>query len=94
MKYHLGDILSVLSGRNLSPSGMAGVLALLHAVAGDEAGTNLVRACDRTAAELRRRFPELAAIPVPPPAFRLSPFGVPPWCTVYAPCSNADAVRI
>ena len=65
MRYHVGDILSVLSGRNLSPTGMAGILDLVHAIAGDEAGANLVRASEYAASQLRQRFPELAAIPIP-----------------------------
>ncbi|MFJ4653897.1 hypothetical protein ACIP5Y_21750 [Nocardia sp. NPDC088792] len=64
--FHIGDILSVLSGRLVSPRHMDGLYDLLGWMTGDKPMTNqLPRFADECADSLRRQFPDLAALDVP-----------------------------
>lgn len=58
-EFHLGDILSITTGRLLSPSGVDGVYRLLHFLTGDhERSPEVVEA-------LKAQLPALADIVVP-----------------------------
>lgn len=64
--FHLGDILSVMSGRLLSPNGVAGVQKLLNYLTDDSIMTHQIpRALTACGPILRKRYPGLAAIPIP-----------------------------
>lgn len=64
--FHLGDVLSITTGRLLSPEGMAGVYRILNHMTGRELYTHqLPRAADACAPVLLERFPQLADIELP-----------------------------
>lgn len=64
--FHIGDLLSVITGRLLSPRHMAGVQELLDYTTGDSIFTHQIpRACEECAPELRQQHPDLAAVDVP-----------------------------
>jgi hypothetical protein len=66
--FHLGDILSVMSGRLLTPNGLDGVQQLLSYLTGDDIFTHQIpRALTACGPVLRKRYPGLAAIPIPDP---------------------------
>ncbi len=66
MKFHLGDVLSITTGRLVSPRKIGGVYAILNFMTGDNLFTHqLPRACDECAPELLRQHPQLAAVVVP-----------------------------
>lgn len=62
--FHLGDILTVTTGRLLS--NMDGLYDLLNYMTGDDLMTHqLPRACDECAPALLAQHPDLADVPVP-----------------------------
>lgn len=65
-KFHLGDVLSVTTGRLVAPGHIAAVHELLDFMTGDTLFTHqLPRAADECGPELRRQHPQLADVPVP-----------------------------
>lgn len=65
-RFHLGDVLSITTGRLLAPDGMAGVHAILDYMTGDTLFTHqLPRALRECAPELLRQHPWLADIVEP-----------------------------
>ena len=67
--FHLGDILSVTTGRLVSPGHIGGVYDILNWMTGDNLFTHqLPRACDKCSGPLLAQHPDLAAI-VPPETF-------------------------
>jgi hypothetical protein len=64
--FHLGEILSVTTGRLVAPSGMAGVHALLDYMTGDTLFTHqLPRAVDHCAPALLEQHPDLVGVDLP-----------------------------
>lgn len=64
--FHLGDILSVTTGRLVSPRHMGGVYDILNWMTGEDLFTHqLPRACRECEGPLLARHPDLAAITVP-----------------------------
>ena len=64
--FHPGTVLSVTTGRLLSPDGIGGLYEILNWMTGDNLFTHqLPRASDECAPSLRAQFPDLAAV-VPP----------------------------
>lgn len=64
--FHIGDVLSAMTGRLLSPRGLEGLCDILSHLAGESLMTHqLPRVADEAAGPLRTRFPDLAAIVVP-----------------------------
>jgi hypothetical protein len=64
--FHIGDILTITTGRLVAPDHMDGVYRILNWMTGDNRVTHqLPRACDECAPSLRRQFPDLAAVEVP-----------------------------
>jgi len=64
--FHIGDILTVTTGRLVSPAHMDGVYDILNWMTGDNLFTHqLPRACDECAPSLRTQFPDLAVIEPP-----------------------------
>jgi len=64
--FHLGDILSVTTGRLVSPSHMDGLWGVLNFMTGDNLMTHqLPRAGEECAPELLRQHPDLANVEVP-----------------------------
>lgn len=61
--FHLGDILSVLTGKLLGPTGMDGVYAVLKHLSGTQVETHQVpRVMDETRPGLRKQFPQLNGV--------------------------------
>jgi hypothetical protein len=64
--FHLGDILTITTGRLVSPTHMQGVHEILDFLTGDTLFTHqLPRACDEAQPELLRQHPDLVDIAVP-----------------------------
>lgn len=62
MKFPLGDVLSITTGRLVSPTGMDGVYQILNHLTGDNLFTHqLPRACTWAAPLLTAAHPELGA---------------------------------
>ena len=60
MKFHLGDLLTITTGRLVSPSKIEGVYKILNHMTGDNLYTHqLGRATDECAPWLRNRYPFL-----------------------------------
>ncbi|OGY66675.1 MAG: hypothetical protein A3A04_01570 [Candidatus Harrisonbacteria bacterium RIFCSPLOWO2_01_FULL_40_28] len=61
-KFHCGDILSIITGRLLSPRRMHGVMDLLHFMTGDNGyGRDIPGASEICANHLLRQFPQLSS---------------------------------
>lgn len=66
VEFHLGDILSITTGRLVSLSHMGGIYALLNHMTGDNLMTHqLPRASRECRPALLAQFPDLAAIEAP-----------------------------
>jgi hypothetical protein len=64
--FHIGDILSVVTGRLVSPDGFSSTQQFLEHLAGESVGTHQCgRVADEAGPWLRKQFPELATIEVP-----------------------------
>jgi hypothetical protein len=64
--FHVGDILTVTTGRLVSPRHVDGVYDICNFMTGDNLFTHqLPRAMDECAPSLREHFPDLAAVEVP-----------------------------
>lgn len=64
--FHIGDILSITTGRLVSPRHMTGVYDILNYMTGDDLyTTQLPRAARECAPELLRQHPDLADVEVP-----------------------------
>jgi hypothetical protein len=64
--FHIADILTITTGRLVSPSHIGGVYDILNWMTGDNLFTHqLPRACDECAEPLRAQFPDLADVEVP-----------------------------
>jgi hypothetical protein len=64
--FHIGDLLSVTTGRLVSPDHIGGVYNVVDFVTGQAHMTHqLPRACDEVSPELHRQHPWLADITVP-----------------------------
>lgn len=64
--FHLGDVLTITTGRLVSPRHMEGVYDILNWMTGDNLMTHqLPRACDECAGPLLAQHPDLAAVTVP-----------------------------
>lgn len=64
--FHLGDVLSVTTGRLVSPRHMDALYDLLNFMTGDNLFTHqLPRACDECAPALLERHPDLKSVEVP-----------------------------
>lgn len=64
--FHVGDILSVITGRLVSSDGMDGVYAICSHLAGEPALTHQLPRIIREAEQpLREAFPDLATVSVP-----------------------------
>lgn len=64
-RFHLGDILSITTGRLVSPDHMDGVYKILNFMTGDDLYTHaLGRAADVCKPHLLRQFPQLAFVNV------------------------------
>jgi len=64
--FHLGDILSVTTGRLVSPRHMDGIYDILNFMTGDNLFTHqLPRACRECEGPLLAQHPDLAAVEVP-----------------------------
>ena len=62
-KFHLGDVLSITTGRLVSPRGIDGVYDILNHMTGDNLFTHqLPRASDECKPFLAKQFPQLAEI--------------------------------
>jgi hypothetical protein len=67
--FHLGDILTITTGRLVSPRHMDGIYDILDWMTGDSLFTHqLPRACDECQGPLLAQHPDLAAI-IPPETF-------------------------
>ena len=65
-EFHLGDILSITTGRLVSPRHIDGVYDILNWMTGDNLMTHqLPRACGECEGPLRAQHPDLAEITVP-----------------------------
>lgn len=65
-EFHIGDILSVTTGRLVSPHGMGGVYDILNWMTGDNLMTHqLPRACEECAEPLLAQHPDLGDVSVP-----------------------------
>lgn len=65
-QFHLGDVLSVTTGRLVAPGHIGAVHALLDYLTGDTLFTHqLPRAMDECQPDLLRQHPQLADVPVP-----------------------------
>jgi len=61
-RFHLGDVLTVTTGKLLSPAGMTGVYAILKHLTGEPIFTHQIgRVLGEAAPHLLARFPALAA---------------------------------
>lgn len=66
MRVHIGDLLSVITGRMLAPGGFGDVHKLLDYITGDQLFTHqLLRAFEVVKPIMAERYPTLAAIDVP-----------------------------
>jgi hypothetical protein len=75
--FHLGDVLTITTGRLVSPRHMDGVYDVLNFMTGDNLFTHqLPRACEECAPELLRQHPQLRDVSVPDFS---SPDHVPDW---------------
>ncbi len=75
--FHLGDVLSITTGRLVSPRHMEGVYDILGFMTGESLFTHqLPRACRECAPLLLAHYPALADIEVPA---RFEPEDVVPW---------------
>lgn len=64
--FHIGDILSAMTGRLVSPDHIDGVYNILNWMSGESLMTHqLPRVCREAEPVLRERFPDLAAIDIP-----------------------------
>jgi hypothetical protein len=64
--FHLGDVLTITTGRLVSPRHMEGVYDILNWMTGDNLFTHqLPRASDECAGPLLAQHPDLAAVTVP-----------------------------
>lgn len=64
--FHIGDILSVTTGRLVSPRHISGVYDILGWMVSEDLMTHqLPRVSDECAPDLRRQHPDLAAVVVP-----------------------------
>jgi hypothetical protein len=64
--FHLGDILSITTGRLVSPRHVEALYDVLNFMTGDNLFTHqLPRATDECAPEILRQHPDLAEVPVP-----------------------------
>jgi hypothetical protein len=64
--FHIGDILSVTTGRLVSPRHLGGVYDILNWMTGDNLMTHQIpRACGECEGPLRAQHPDLIAIVVP-----------------------------
>ena len=64
--FHIGDILTITTGRLVSPRHVDGIYDILNFMTGDNLFTHqLPRGMDECAPSLREQFPDLAAIVVP-----------------------------
>ena len=62
-KFHLGDVLSITTGRLVSPRHMDGVYDILNFMTGDNLFTHqLPRASDECKPHLLAQFPQLAEV--------------------------------
>jgi hypothetical protein len=62
-QFPLGDVLSITTGRLLSPQGIGGVYEILNFITGDNLYTHqLPRACDECKPHLLKLFPKLASV--------------------------------
>lgn len=65
-EFHLGDVLSVTTGRLLAPRGMDAMYDLLNFMTGDDLFTHqLPRACDECRPGLLEQHPDLTPVEVP-----------------------------
>lgn len=65
-QFHIGDIISAITGHLVSPRGIEGIYDILNWMTGDNLYTHaLPRAQRECEPELRRQHPDLAAINVP-----------------------------
>jgi hypothetical protein len=61
--FHIGDILTITTGKLVSPRHVDGIYDILNWMTGDNLFTHqLPRACDECSPSLRTQFPDLAAI--------------------------------
>jgi hypothetical protein len=64
--FHIGDVLTAMTGRLVSPRHIEGVYDILNWMTGDSLFTHqLPRASREAEPVLRERFPDLAAIEIP-----------------------------
>ena len=64
--FHVGDVLSIVTGRLVSPEHIGGVYKILNWMTGDDLMTHqLPRAARECEGSLREQFPDLAEIEVP-----------------------------
>lgn len=64
--FHIGDILTITTGRLVSPRHVDGIYDILNFMTGDSLFTHqLPRGMDECAPSLREQFPDLAAIVMP-----------------------------
>jgi hypothetical protein len=64
--FHLGDVLSVTTGRLVSPEHIGGIYKILGFMCGEDLFTHqLPRAAEECKPELLRQHPDLAAVEVP-----------------------------
>ncbi|MGN6724099.1 MAG: DUF7736 domain-containing protein [Marmoricola sp.] len=64
--FHIGDVLSVTTGRLVSPSHIDGIYRILNFMTGDDLFTHeLPRASRECEPHLREQLPELAKVSVP-----------------------------
>jgi hypothetical protein len=64
--FHLGDILSITTGRLVAPSGVGAIYEVMDYMTGDSLFTHqLPRAMDECAPDLLRQHPDLANVAVP-----------------------------
>lgn len=102
-RFHLGDVLSVTTGRLLAPRGMDALYDLLNFMTGDNLFTHqLPRASDECAPALLEQHPDLKAVEVPDKfrdtahveqwlAEQVAQFGE---CRMVAPLAEGDHTRI
>jgi hypothetical protein len=65
-EFHIGDILSLITGRLVSPRHMDGIYDMCDFMTGEPNMTHqLPRVVDESAPSLREQFPDLAAIEIP-----------------------------
>src|SRR5580700_11279259 len=62
-KFHIGDVLSIVTGQQYSPEGMSGIYKILNFMTGDSLFTHqLPRAKDECTPYLLKQYPDLANI--------------------------------